>query len=208
MTREQRSKHRLHLLEIGLRWPPETFLCWKLEGLAARGMQVTVASRSIELANAKLDGVDLVALPGPGAARPRAIAIWLTALRFLLRSPHRFAALMHGIMRLPQAYRRRYGGAAGLLSLYLPVATLAPDVVHFEWNHTAALYLPMFEVWGCPVVTSCHGSEVTVDRHVPGQQGYAELLPVLLQASSAVHCVSESLRSWCSNWAWSRCART
>ena len=35
------------------------------------------------------------------------------------------------------AYRRRYGGALGLLPLYLPLARLTPDVVHFEWEDAA-----------------------------------------------------------------------
>ena len=30
-----------------MRWPPETFVGWKLEGLAARGMRVTLASNQI-----------------------------------------------------------------------------------------------------------------------------------------------------------------
>ena len=39
------TARRPHLVEVGLRWPPETFLRRKLEGLAAAGMAVTVASR-------------------------------------------------------------------------------------------------------------------------------------------------------------------
>ena len=68
----------------------------------------------------------------------------------MIRSPRRFTRLLRGIGQLPPEYRRRYGGVPGLLALYLPLARLWPDVVHFEWQHSAALYLPMFEVWGAP----------------------------------------------------------
>jgi hypothetical protein len=55
----------LHLLEVGLRWLPDTFLCWKLEGLTACGMEVTVASRAVFEDNARLRGVELIRIPPP-----------------------------------------------------------------------------------------------------------------------------------------------
>lgn len=189
-----RRDERLHLLEVGLRWPPETFLCWKLEGLAARGLRVTVASRSIFEEGASLDGVELVALPQRGAPPAGALAVAGQALLLLITAPRRLYRLVAGIRRLPAARRRRYGGIRGLLAQYLPLAALHPDVVHIEWNQAATLYRPLFEVWGCPVVASCHGSEVTADPYAPGQETYAELLADALRSSTAVHCVSDSLR--------------
>jgi hypothetical protein len=55
----------LHLLEVGLRWLPDTFLCWKLEGLTACGMEVTVASRAVFEDDARLRGVELIRIPPP-----------------------------------------------------------------------------------------------------------------------------------------------
>ena len=182
----------LHLLEVGLRWPPETFLRWKLEGLAARGVRVTVASRSIIDRGSRLKGVELVELPQAGE-RPRPWAVRLRAVVALFASPRRLIRTLRRIEALPESYRERYGGRTGLLALYLPVLGLRPDVVHFEWNGAAALYLPMFDVWDCPVVTSCHGSDITVYPHIPGREHFASRLPEIFGRASAVHCVSESL---------------
>src|SRR5207244_3644931 len=41
----RRRRKGIHLLEVGLVWPPETFVQWKLERLASRGFSVTVAGR-------------------------------------------------------------------------------------------------------------------------------------------------------------------
>ena len=195
MSREHRGGQALHLVEVSVRWPPETFLRWKLEGLAARGMRVTVASRQIDDASARLQRVDLLALPQRGGQRRGFVSVAWRTLCFGLRSPRRLMRLVRGVQRMAPAYRRRYGGAVGLLALYLPLARLTPGVVHFEWEHAAALYLPMFDVWECPVVISCHGSQLTVDPHLPGGESYAALLPELLRSATAVHCVSQSLRS-------------
>ncbi len=193
MRRQLGAQPALHLLEVGVRWPPESFLRWKFEGLAARGVRVTVASRSIIDPTARLRGVELLELPQRGAPRTPPGAVILPAAGLMVTSPGRFTRLLRGIRRMPPGYRRRYGGVLGLLAMYLPVARVRPDVVHFEWNHSAALYMPMFEVWGCPVVISAHGTEISADPHLPGHEGFAELLPKLLRASSAVHCVSQSL---------------
>jgi colanic acid/amylovoran biosynthesis glycosyltransferase len=189
-----RRGRRLHLLEVGIRWPPETFLCWKLEGLADRGFRVTVASRSIIDASARLRGVELIALPRRAAPRARTVGVLSRVLALAPRAPLRCWKLVRGIGRLPLAQRERYGGTVGLLSLYLPLLSLNPDIIHFEWNQAAVLYLPMYGVWGRPVVVSCHGSELSADPHLPGHERFAELLPRSLHTAAAVHCVSESLR--------------
>lgn len=193
MSLVSRRGRQLHLLEVGVQWPPETFLCWKLEGLADRGFRVTVASRSIVDASARLRGVELIALPQRAAPRMRAGAVLSRTLALALRAPRRCLELLRGIRRLPPAQRERYGGTVGLLSLYLPLVRLKPDIVHFEWNQAAVLYLPMYGVWGCPVVVSCHGSELSADPHLPGHERFAQLLPHSLRSAAAVHCVSESL---------------
>jgi colanic acid/amylovoran biosynthesis glycosyltransferase len=67
-----RAQRPLHLLELDVRWPPETFLRWKFEGLAERGLRVTVASRSIADRSARLRGVELLALPQRSRGSERA----------------------------------------------------------------------------------------------------------------------------------------
>jgi colanic acid/amylovoran biosynthesis glycosyltransferase len=176
----------LHLLEVGLHWPPEAFLCRKLEGLAARGVRVTVAANSLRDPAATLNGVELV----PPGTRPA----WRDALLLLIRSPRRLLRLLRGIRRVPPRLAARHGGRRGLLRMCLPLARLRPDVVQFEWNAAAVDHLPLFEVWGCPIVASCRDSDLTAYRHLPGRDRYAERLEEVLGRASAVHCVSESLR--------------
>ena len=151
----------IHLLEVAVRWPPETFLCWKLEGLAARGFRVTVASKAVFDPDARLDGVDLVRIERR-AASPRR-ARWVVArdgLALALRSPLRLVRLWRATRRhVPPEERTRYGGTLGMYAMYLRLARLRPDVVHFEWNTAAVDYIALFDVWRCPVVTSCHGSD-------------------------------------------------
>jgi colanic acid/amylovoran biosynthesis glycosyltransferase len=187
------SRRPLHLLEVGVRWLPETFLRWKLEGLAARGMRVTLASRSIVDPEERLPGIELVALPQAGA-RPAPARVWLKAVASFAIAPRRMTRLLREIRRLPADQRRRRGGVTGLLGPYLPLLRLRPDVVHFEWHSVAALYVPMFAVWRCPVVTSSHGSDFSVYPFVPGDQHATSLLPAVFERAAAVHCVSESLR--------------
>jgi colanic acid/amylovoran biosynthesis glycosyltransferase len=152
-VRRQRRSDRLHLLELDVRWPPETFLGWKFEALVARGMRVTVASRSIFDPDARLDGVDLVALPQRPAPR------------------HETAVAVREL-----------------------VGNLRPDIVHLEWNRSAVRYMPMFTEWGCPVVVSAHGYQISAEPHLPGNDGFASQLPALMRSASVVHCVSESLQ--------------
>jgi colanic acid/amylovoran biosynthesis glycosyltransferase len=194
-VRRRRVERELHLLEVGVRWPPETFVGWKLEGLAARGMRVTVASRDVFDPDVRLPGVELVRLP----TRTRTARTWWEAVRaglaLLLTRPRRFVRLLRGIRRhVPPEARRRYGGRRGVLAMCLPLASLRPDVVHFEWHGSAVDHLPLYDVWGCPIATSCRGSDLNVYPHVPGLENYTARLPRVLERVSAVHCVSESLK--------------
>ena len=182
----------LHLVEVGVHWPPETFLRRKLEGLAARGMRVTVAASLVFDESAKLNGVELRRMPLSGSG-PGAAAAWRAAAALLLRSPHRLLRLVRNVRRVPPELAWRHGGTKGLLKMCLPLARLRPDVVQFEWNIAAVDHLPLFGVWPCPVVTSCRGSDVTVYPHVPSLRPYAERLPEVMRNAATVHCVSQAL---------------
>jgi colanic acid/amylovoran biosynthesis glycosyltransferase len=188
----RRHGRPLHLVEVGVHWPPETFLRRKLEGLASRGMRVTVAASLVLDETVQLRGVELKRMPrgniGPGTA-----AAWRAALALLFISPRRLARLVRNIRRVHPRLARRKGGTRGLLKMCLPLARLRPDVVQFEWNIAAVDHLPLFGVWPCPIVTSCRGSDVTVYPHVPYLRPYAEHLPEVIRHAAAVHCVSRAL---------------
>ena len=55
----------------------------------------------------------------------------------------------------------------------LALARQRPDVVHFEWHRSAVHYLPLFDVWDCPVTTSFRGSDIRVYPHIPDEELYA-----------------------------------
>ena len=194
----RRRPQPLHLLEVGISWPPETFLCWKLEGLAASGMRVTVASRAIFDPDAKLRGVELLPLPRSEEVPGRRV-VALKLLLSLVTAPRRTLRLLYEIRRLPSHWRHRRLRARGqdlahLIGSYLPLLRVRPDVVHFEWQGGAVYHLPLYRFWRAPVVTSCHGSEVSLYPYVPGHEYWVRRIPEMYEAVSAVHCVSESLR--------------
>jgi colanic acid/amylovoran biosynthesis glycosyltransferase len=190
MRRARRRAAPLHLLEVGLHWPPETFLRRKLQGLAVRGVRVTVASKLVYDATATVEGVELVRIPERATA-PR---VARDMLAMLVTSPRRLVGIVRNVRRAPSTLFRRHGGMLDLLAMYLPLARLRPDVVQFEWNVAAVDHLPVFEALGCPILTSCRGSDITVYPHIPTFHHYSSGLPEVIRRASAVHCVSESLK--------------
>jgi glycosyltransferase involved in cell wall biosynthesis len=189
---------RLHLLEVGLRWPPETFLRLKLETLAARGMRVTVATPVSRQAAAatRLDGVELKRIPGRGE-KPLTLVpgLLVDGLALAVSNPRRLRALVSAVRRALPAGTRAARAREMLTSmrLFLPLARLRPDVVHFEWNGWAVDYLPLIEAWGRPVLTSCRGSAVKVRPLDPAHADLAQRLSASFALSAAVHCVSEDM---------------
>jgi colanic acid/amylovoran biosynthesis glycosyltransferase len=65
--------------------------------------------------------------------------------------------------------------------------------VHFEWEGAAAAYLPLVDVWRCPVVVSCHGRGVNVLPHGVGRERWLSRLETVFDRATAVHCVSEAI---------------
>jgi glycosyltransferase involved in cell wall biosynthesis len=192
IVRRRPPQGELHLLEVGLRWPPETFLCRKLEGLAASGLRVTVASKAIFEARAHVRGVDLVEIPQRGMKPwPAVHIVAREGILLLVTSPRLAVRLWGSVRRVPTDIRSHYGGVTGLLAMCARLARLRPDVVHFEWTTAATAYLPLFEVWGCPVVTSARGA---IDPQIPGREQHSSRLHDLFQRTTVVHCVCESLR--------------
>jgi colanic acid/amylovoran biosynthesis glycosyltransferase len=188
---------RLHLLEVGVRWPPETFLGWRFEALARRGYAITVLSPKRQRHGAaRLEGVRVRTLPELGEPRPRMLAAAaLEGLALVLRRPAAAPRLWRAV-RESMAQDGRSGAWETLarLRVFLPLARLRPDIVHFEWNPEAVRYLPLTEVWRCPTVSSCHGSGVNVLPHHPGEERFRPALERSFRAASTVHCVSDAIR--------------
>ena len=179
-----------------MRWPPETFLGWRFEALVRRGYRVTVlAPPRWRRGRPRLEGVSVRTLPERGESRPRILAgVALDGAALLCTRPGAVRRLRRAV-RTALSRRGRSGAWSALeqLRLFLPLARLRPDVVHFEWNPEAASYLPMAEVWGCPTISSCHGSGVNVLPHEPGEERFREDLERSFREATAVHCVSEAI---------------
>jgi glycosyltransferase involved in cell wall biosynthesis len=193
----RRRRRGTHLVEVGLVWPPETFVQWKLERLAARGYRVTVAGNATRReARARLDGVALARQPSPWEeSKPRMVAgVLLDALLLALTHPRRLRPAIEAA-RHPLRTRRSASRWATLARVrsHLPVARLSPDVVHFEWNSSAIHYMPMLRAWGCPAVVSCHGSDLNIRPFTGDGELWSAYLERTFARADAVHCVSQAL---------------
>lgn len=181
---------RADLLEVDVGWPPETFLRWKVEGLAARGLEVTVAATADRCdPRAELPGVGLVRIPRWNEPKVLKAAGLLLGGGLLLRRPRRS-------LTLARAARRRAGSgaeAAGLVRRYARLASLPAGVAHFEWETSAIDHLPLIEAWSRPVVVSSHGGLAAwpFAARDPRRLG---LLPTLFDRVSVLHCVCEAQR--------------
>jgi colanic acid/amylovoran biosynthesis glycosyltransferase len=174
---------RLRVLEVGLTWPPETFLRRKLNGLVAAGIEVTVAaSASRHDARKRLPGIRLVRLRAAG--EPAALAVVRLARDLVALA----AADRPALARLLRTTR-----SPRVLLHLAPVAREDADVVHFEWERTARWFLPYLDAIDRPFVMSCRGAGLNVYPHL-GEDGLGDALPALFARAAAVHCVSEAMR--------------
>jgi colanic acid/amylovoran biosynthesis glycosyltransferase len=175
------------LLEVGLKWPPEHHLRRKLEGLAASGMRVGVATSDRDF-DVQLPGVRPVRLPRPDEST--AVALMGVARDFLrlgLRQPGALLRLLRAVKRT-DSRRTTLGG----LRSHLVVLLAKPDLVHFEWEAVAADFLPLFEACACPVVVSSHGGVHL--RPKIGDRRTTRAYPTIFARAAAVHCVSGAVR--------------
>lgn len=190
----RRRRAALRLLEVGLHWPPETFVQRKLEQLADRGIRVAVAvqegaDRSV------LPGVRVVpVLPRAPLRSKRAAAAAGALFLLFLHSPRRAAAVaraatLHTASGRPLGRRE----AVARLYAYARLALLQPDVVHFEWTTAAVHFHSLGDALGCPTVVSVRGSNVNVHPHTPSGAVTARGLPIALGRAAAVHCVSAAI---------------
>jgi colanic acid/amylovoran biosynthesis glycosyltransferase len=181
-----------HLLEVGLRWPPEAFIQRKLSGLAAAGMRVTVGSTTCADAHAPaLDGVRVVHMPSWRERPSRQLAaVCLQTLR-PGRSPLRAFSAAAGPHRPPHAVD--FKSKLTLVRALSSLVHMRPDLVHFEWESAAVQFLPVGELLGCPIVMSCRGGDIDIYPHL-GSERWATGVPRAFEAAAAVHCVSENTK--------------
>lgn len=173
-----------------MKWPPEHYLRRKLEGLAAGGMNVAVATPDRPRdAEVPLRGVRPVRLPrGDEPAAVAVLRLGRDCLRLGLQRPR-------ALLRLLRVARRAgapVGRTVRLLRGQVVVMLEKPAVVHFEWESAAVDFLPLFEACGCPVLVSSHGGIHL--RPKVGDQRMIRAYPAIFARATAVHCVSQAVR--------------
>lgn len=187
---------RPYVLEVGLRWPPETFLCDRFEGLVARGLSVTVAGELPQAGRAGDGpaGVGLVEVLGPqGLGRDLAGAL-TEGSKLLVRHPRRLWRLLRAIRAPHYPCHVARGQRLARFRAWARLARVDPDIVHFEWASGVARYLPLLELWGKPVVCTTHGSDVSVHPHTTRHRHARAVLSTAFERCDVFVCVSERLR--------------
>ena len=183
----------LEVLVVGVKWPPETFIQRKLQGLASEGFKVTVAT-AVPRAKGKatLAGVTLVRLSHTDDFPLTSLFRLLSdAFMLAVTARDRVMPIVHAVRAQGESSPKAVFAS---LRAYLPLARLRPDIVHFEWNSAAIQYAALTDIWGCPTVVSCRGGQINVRPHVPGNETLVAGLRESFQTADAVHCVSNAIR--------------
>lgn len=179
----------IRVLFVRLKWPPETFMLRLVDGLARRGIQVTLAVHERPGSEwPAAPNVDYLWTPPWGDSGAR--GLWQTSRALgaaLRRSP---GATRQLLAEPPPAGSA--AGTAAMLHRYLPFAGRRWDVVYFPWNTMAITYRPLLERG--PAVISCRGTQINVTPHNPERAEIRAGLPDTFRLASAVHCVSAAIR--------------
>jgi len=176
------------LLVVGTSWPPQTFLGRLMRGLAASGIDVSLAFSEVPdqewFFQSGLRSFRTWSWEGPKVLRLLRLA-WLS-LRAFLRSPRDFSRFLRQSRTEPTLT-----GKLRSFHRLLPFAGVQYDVLYFPWNSVAIDYLPLFDC-GMPVLVSCRGSQVNVAPHHP-RRGVRKGLPATFARAARVHCISEAI---------------
>lgn len=163
--------------------PSETFIRRKLTGLAAAGMDVTVATRVATPESAALGLPVVLTSPWrhPGRAYaslgPSGVAAVARTAARLQRGGHRAAT--------PHSVRHRMQAA--------PLVAVRPDIVHFEFSGIAVAYQDVFDLLRpAKLVVSCRGA---AEQILPlSDPSRARALESLFAQVDLIHCVSEDMQ--------------
>jgi glycosyl transferase family 4 len=180
-----------HLAEVGLAWPPDTFLLGKLTGLAKRGLRITVVTiPGVAGSGPSVPGIEVVRMPDSRGFGRVPVGAALECLRLALARQRRLGPALAATAR--HVRRRGPRGLLWWLWFYARLAPMRPDVVHFEWESAALRYLELADLWRCPMVLSCHGG---LDLYARSPSHAAALAGVgeAFGRAAAVHCVSDAM---------------
>ena len=179
----------IRVLFVRLKWPPETFMLRLVDGLARRGIHVTLAVHECPGPEwPALPGVDYLWTPPWGDSGAR--GLWQTGRALggaLRRAPGEARELLATAPPAGSA-----ASSAAMLHRYLPFVGRQWDVIYFPWNTMAITYRPLLE--RSPAVISCRGTQINVTPHNPERADIRAGLAETFQRAAAVHCVSAAIR--------------
>lgn len=176
--------------------PAETFLHQKFRGLAERGFEVCLYCRASSdrafdqrVTRELSPAVKVVLLPSTNASSFRRTGLWL--LRMLTLPLLSFVGRTAKLIRYLIS---RHGFSFDLIRKapqLMLLTRIKADVIHFEYDGTAASFLDFIRLAECPIVVSCRGSGLNVlPLSKPWLKGaYRELF----ERASRVHCVSHAM---------------
>lgn len=180
----------MHVLVVGVRWPPETFIDRRLTALANRGVTVSVVTSSRKARTRCRNNIRWIRLGRWDDPLPLALARGIKqSARSVLRAPKPSISLL----REAKSRHGWWGGSSIALRTQLPLLCVEADVIHFEWNLTAVQYLPLFPLWQRPIVISCRGSQINVPLASSNSHEIEPGLRASFQMATAVHCVSDAI---------------
>ncbi len=178
----------LRLLVVGTSWPPQTFLGRLMRGLAASGIDVSLAfSQEPDQEWFFQSGLRAFRTwSWEGSRILRLVRLAWLSLRAFLRSPRDFWRFLRQSRAEPTLTAK-----LRTLNRLVPFAGVRYDVLYFPWNSVAIDYLPLFDC-GMPVLVSCRGSQVNVAPHHPGR-GVRKGLPATFARAARIHCISQAI---------------
>lgn len=171
-----------HILIVGLKWPPETFIHRLINGLLETNWEITVATAIKPTPRPNLHWLFL----------PSSKSNLINRLIFLSREVLRSYLFAYQDIQLLRGSQWPQVNWYNLIRLF-PFAGRHWDVIYFPWNSSAIEYLPLYRL-GIPVVLSCRGSQVKVAPHNPQRQSLIDGLQTTFTQASLVHCVSEDIK--------------
>lgn len=187
------EKKPLSILILDIKWPPETFIERKIEGLIKKGYHISVASGSSRSDSKYIvPGVSVIYLPRWDDPLINRLFIFLFAFVSLLVTQRNGVKKLFQLMSVSKtkSFRARFN----FLLKSLVLLRENPTIVHFEWNSAAIEYQHLLKIWDCANVISCRGSQINIRPHLPDQYSYLEGLKFSFDKANAVHCVSGSIK--------------
>lgn len=181
------------LLIPEIKWPPETFLLNKINGLLKRGYQTTIGIASSKK-NKPVESTDVEKVFLPRWDDPflkRVFQLIDQLICYCLTEKKAFQRLSY-LSKCAQQKPLRQRLNFLLRSILL--SKVHPDLVLFEWNSSAIDCQYLLPLWQCGNVISCRGSQIYVRPFLPANNEYVENLKKSLINASAIHCVSEAMK--------------